>query len=231
MNEINCNVIQDILPLYIDGVVSEDTKVLVEAHLKECESCRHYAESMRQEVKIPTSIELKKEQAAAFRNLKKKLKTRKFRVSVVSVLLTVVLIVGTYCALTIPEWCIPYDSGHIKVYEEDGVVYAEYEGIEIAGSLWAQKEDMDYEGKTHQIFCFKANGWSKFIEPILNQINPPDEKERKFIIGNADEIEAVYYGKFSMMHKPLSFKTPEEEIAEMEKQKKEVLTSEPVWSE
>ena len=30
MEKINCNVIQDILPLYIDDVVSDDTKELVE---------------------------------------------------------------------------------------------------------------------------------------------------------------------------------------------------------
>ena len=32
MEKINCNVIQDILPLYIDDVVSDDTKELVEEH-------------------------------------------------------------------------------------------------------------------------------------------------------------------------------------------------------
>ena len=30
MNKITCNVIKDILPLYIDGVVSEDTQKIVE---------------------------------------------------------------------------------------------------------------------------------------------------------------------------------------------------------
>ena len=34
MEKINCNVIQDILPLYIDDVVSDDTKELVEEHLQ-----------------------------------------------------------------------------------------------------------------------------------------------------------------------------------------------------
>ena len=35
--KINCRVIRDILPLYVDGVVSEDTSALVEEHLTECE--------------------------------------------------------------------------------------------------------------------------------------------------------------------------------------------------
>ena len=40
MEKINCNVIQDILPLYIDDVVSDDTKELVEEHLQNCEICQ-----------------------------------------------------------------------------------------------------------------------------------------------------------------------------------------------
>ena len=40
MGKINCNVIQDILPLYIDDVVSDDTKELVEEHLQNCEICQ-----------------------------------------------------------------------------------------------------------------------------------------------------------------------------------------------
>ena len=40
MAKINCNVIQDILPLYIEDAVSEDTKELVEEHLQNCEICQ-----------------------------------------------------------------------------------------------------------------------------------------------------------------------------------------------
>ena len=39
MNEANCNVIQDILPLYLDNAVSEDTAKMVEEHLHTCKEC------------------------------------------------------------------------------------------------------------------------------------------------------------------------------------------------
>ena len=35
-----CNVIQDLLPQYHDGVCSDETRELVEEHLRECENCR-----------------------------------------------------------------------------------------------------------------------------------------------------------------------------------------------
>lgn len=42
MNEANCNVIQDILPLYLDNAVSEDTAKMVEEHLHICKECMEY---------------------------------------------------------------------------------------------------------------------------------------------------------------------------------------------
>ncbi len=39
MDKITCNIIKDLLPLYSDGVCSEDSKETIEEHLKECEEC------------------------------------------------------------------------------------------------------------------------------------------------------------------------------------------------
>mgnify|MGYP000449282376 CR=1 FL=1 len=35
--KISCNIIEDLLPLYVDDMVSEDSRQLVEEHLKESE--------------------------------------------------------------------------------------------------------------------------------------------------------------------------------------------------
>ena len=37
--KISCDIIQDLLPLYCDGVCSQDSKQVVEAHLQDCEKC------------------------------------------------------------------------------------------------------------------------------------------------------------------------------------------------
>ena len=46
MNEIKCGVIRDLLPLYHDGVCSEESKKLVEEHLKGCAGCREELSGM-----------------------------------------------------------------------------------------------------------------------------------------------------------------------------------------
>lgn len=40
MNNISCELIQDLLPLYCDGVCSEESRKAVLAHIQACETCR-----------------------------------------------------------------------------------------------------------------------------------------------------------------------------------------------
>ncbi len=46
MDKIKCEVIQDLLPLYVEHMSSEATKALVEEHLASCTSCKTQAEAM-----------------------------------------------------------------------------------------------------------------------------------------------------------------------------------------
>lgn len=43
---ISCEIIKDLLPLYHDGVCSNDSKALVEEHLAKCDSCRAELQAM-----------------------------------------------------------------------------------------------------------------------------------------------------------------------------------------
>lgn len=40
MNNISCDVIQDLMPVYIEHMCSAESRKLVEAHMAECEGCR-----------------------------------------------------------------------------------------------------------------------------------------------------------------------------------------------
>lgn len=44
---MECNVIKDLLPLYIDGCCSEESKKIVEKHMETCESCKMFLEDMK----------------------------------------------------------------------------------------------------------------------------------------------------------------------------------------
>lgn len=47
---MNCNVIQDLLPLYADECCSEESARLIEEHIAGCESCKAVLDAMQQSV-------------------------------------------------------------------------------------------------------------------------------------------------------------------------------------
>lgn len=46
MKNVSCQIIEDLLPLYVDEACSEDSRHLIEEHLKECESCQKKLDEM-----------------------------------------------------------------------------------------------------------------------------------------------------------------------------------------
>ena len=46
---ITCDVIQDLMPSYVDGILSEDSQALVKEHMEACKECRKMLELMKEE--------------------------------------------------------------------------------------------------------------------------------------------------------------------------------------
>jgi hypothetical protein len=75
MNKYPCELIEDLMPLYIEGDVSDATKDIMEKHIKECKNCRTLAqEYSNDELKIENFKE-DLPQANTFEKLIKRLKT------------------------------------------------------------------------------------------------------------------------------------------------------------
>ena len=53
MNQISCDMVQDLLPLYQDGLVRDKTKDAMRQHLEQCSACRHVYEQL----KMPVALE------------------------------------------------------------------------------------------------------------------------------------------------------------------------------
>ena len=102
MSKISCDIIKDLLPLYIDGVCSYDSIDIIEEHLKDCPICEAEFISLQNNTDIKPEID--KDIDKAVKNANKKIKKGKKKVvattlSIVSVLL---LIVGIISFLIIP---------------------------------------------------------------------------------------------------------------------------------
>ena len=54
-HRIPCEIIQDLMPMYADGLTSETTDREIRSHLEECETCREMYERMKAEMEGDTS--------------------------------------------------------------------------------------------------------------------------------------------------------------------------------
>ena len=126
--KISCNIIEDLLPLYVDDMVSEDSRQLVEEHLKECPSCRKMQEEMMKEnyltavKKDNDSAQANKTEAEPLKKIRRKIRKKR----IASVLLAVVLVlaaggIGHYWYYD-KENYISWDEANISV--KDGKIYS-----------------------------------------------------------------------------------------------------------
>ena len=51
--KLPCKVIEDILPMYYDGVCSTESASLIEEHLKDCTNCRNILSQLQDDISIP----------------------------------------------------------------------------------------------------------------------------------------------------------------------------------
>ena len=155
---INCDVIQDLLPLYCDGIASEGSRTLVDIHIKDCPACRDVLEKMKGGGD-PVYLSVDKAEIGAFKKIKKAIRRKNIATACVSILCVIALIYGVF-GYRAP---LPYDPDKMSVklsYDQaidvfydgncaganatrkDDAVYIGYEG-----SLWTR---LYYNGKKHQ---------------------------------------------------------------------------------
>ena len=54
---MNCNIVKDLIPLYIDGCCSEESEKVVEEHMRDCDDCKRLLEDMKSSSDIITVSE------------------------------------------------------------------------------------------------------------------------------------------------------------------------------
>ncbi len=82
----NCDMIRDLMPLYIDEVCSKESKEYVEKHLQECKECQNYLEKLKENLQ---NVRDDKE----VNTFKKFIKTVNFKIVRNSLLITIVILV------------------------------------------------------------------------------------------------------------------------------------------
>ena len=99
--------------------------------------------------------------------------------------------------MALTKTCVPYDSGKIRVEDENGALYVVYQGDDLEGTVSFDPAEVTIDGKEQNVFTFYCYTtlWSEYIEPIFDD-ETEKTQERIMYVGQKDEIDRIYYGEF-----------------------------------
>ena len=107
----NCSIIRDILPLYIENMISDDTRTFVNEHMAECTECRTELEQMKNPAKFTANTN-----TAPLKNLKKKLLIKKVQTIIFTTALVFAIVLSVVSVLTAPLY-FPYSEDLFHITE------------------------------------------------------------------------------------------------------------------
>ena len=173
MDKQSCNIVQDLLPLYIDEACSEESREMVEAHLKECEACREVFEQMKENLKFPA------EYADAKRGLEKIRKVLRKKYVILALVVAAVTggcMAGSWILQTIEE-PIAYEDLKMSVVRDkkDPTLYNLTFNGESYACLYSEsitlKEDKNCIYEAEIVHCSRSL-WTQIFErkPLKNAV-------------------------------------------------------------
>ena len=176
-----CNIISDLLPLYIENIASEESVSYVDKHLAGCAECQKELEALRAATVLPANID-----AAPLKALQQKMNRKRIQVILFSALLAAIIVISCVAYLTSPQY-FPYSEYLFSVTtHEDGTLITFDEEVSRYSLYSYFSED---EGITILELTAWTTNWDKlFSESHLQSVVVGNAT------GNADGLDrALYY--------------------------------------
>ncbi|WP_017471445.1 zf-HC2 domain-containing protein [Amphibacillus jilinensis] len=196
MKEIKCTIIQDLLPLYIDEVVSQDTREMVEKHLQHCEKCQKAYETMKGKLYIPAE-----NKAPIIKKINKKWRKKKVFISMASIVTTAIILLGAFAYVFYYETVIPYSEALFKIEKQnDNQLTLHYSGESYAAVNETHPMTFEIDGEKKNVsFIFYTKTMAE--SPSRNLFNYEkgfNDQEYTFNLVESDTVDAVYYVDFDV---------------------------------
>ena len=159
-----CSIIRDILPLYVENMVSEDTSEFVKEHLESCPACRAELEKLRKPVEVQTEPQPDMD-AAPLKRLKKALLMKKVQTILCTAAVLLALMLSVISFLTAPEY-FAYSPELVTVTEEaNGAVTLSFSN-EVTNYKLQQVKDPDERQTVYHWRCGLLYGTEYSINPV-----------------------------------------------------------------
>lgn len=191
MNKENCNIIKDLLPLYVDDLVSDDTRIFIEEHLSTCEECRKELSLLKSNLESTTNnITTEKDDVVLFKKFSLAIKSKRIFTGILSGVISIIVVILLYAYLTTPEY-LPYsETNNILSIEEHSDIVT----INLKGEYKLYQD----ESNTYYISLYNTL-WNEPLNVNRNQtiaINPKGEKINSiYYVSNGIENDQLIYGE------------------------------------
>ena len=183
-NNIDCRIVQDLLPLYVDGLTSEYTSNMIEEHIKECYEC---AKSLSYMQDSNDSMNVNPEEVNFLKKLNKKLAQWK----TISISTLLILVLCVCAASMIYKRVIPREFEEVLGRTLVGTVSFEIEDISTGKII--QVDDGVFINSLRNTNFFYSGKQDKTIVGYLWMIDIYDSKglvvDNLFLTNNRN----IYY--------------------------------------
>lgn len=173
MNRLECKTVRDLLPLYMDGICSEESQKLVDEHLAQCSDCKKIFEQMNMPVEAPITAD---EGKSALQRIKKKIRKKYVILAVITALLAG-LWTGLSIFMQLVETPMSYEEVKVSVVQDKktptkyNLTFSgpSYEGLYGEAELVAENEQYEYLAEV--IHC-TSSMWSRTFKrkPMKNEV-------------------------------------------------------------
>ena len=168
----NCNIVKDLIPLYKENLLSEESRTFVEDHLKSCSECENL---------LKDQIEIKRTNTKPLDFVEKSIKkeTRYFTLAVIALLGSILIFIISY--LNTPRH-IEYEKDLYKVYRSDDIYTVEFNDL-VSGIDYTDTEDAVY-----------LDAYTTKYDEIFNK-----ERPNKSLTFHKDNLKTVLYQNHESM--------------------------------
>lgn len=176
--KVTCNIIKDVLPLYLENMLSDDSCAMVKEHIEQCQECKIYLDEMKTFNKMPADTN-----ASPLLKIKSTLRRKKIQTIIFSMMFAIMLLVITIAFLTAPEY-IPYSEGSVTINEiGNGSVLAKFDDTVYGYDISSYPTD-DHTGYVYHITTWNSI-WNRNIKK--SNVN------NTILNSNGENVASVYY--------------------------------------
>ncbi|KQN98861.1 zf-HC2 domain-containing protein [Paenibacillus sp. Leaf72] len=180
--QLNCHIVQDLLPNYIEGLTSEDTNEAIQQHLASCSDCRQVLDSMMTETEGFQAAPQKQI------NFLKKIKRRQWVIAGISVCIAVIILLTALYFFGMRNFAIASkDIAISEVYQmKDGSIHYRMTA-NVNGYLSNVGGLTDTNREVHKInerrrFFSKQDKKPEILPEYWSSLDSPDPTQEKTII-------------------------------------------------